>query len=113
MKLFKLQEDLNFTNTAKITSMGETPFSKEIRICMGVDALMKEHKAPAPITIELFSGSIELKSENDTHIMQEGEIAVFEANIAHSLFALKNSIIRLSLSKSDTIQRVQNLILKG
>jgi len=113
MTLFKLTHETNFTNKPNIMSMGETPFSKEIRICMGVDALMKEHKAPAPITIELFSGSIELSTPEETILMQEGDIAVFEAKVPHSILALKDSIIRLSLSKSDTITRVENLIIKG
>ncbi len=34
-----------------------------------------------------------------------------EANVAHSLGGLENSIIRLSLNKSDSIQRV-NAVLK-
>ncbi len=34
-----------------------------------------------------------------------------EANVAHSLGGLENSIIRLSLNKSDSVQRV-NAVLK-
>jgi len=112
MTLFKLNEETEFSNKPKIRLLTETPFSKEIQICLGKDALMKEHKAPAPITIELFSGCIELGSLEGSTFMYPGDIAVFEANIMHSLLAKEDSIVRLSLSKSDTISRVQNLIIK-
>ena len=113
MKIFNLTTDASFTDKPNIVSMGETDFSKEIRICMGKNALMKEHQAPGAITIELFSGEIELSTPEETHIMSPGEIAVFAAKAPHSLLAKEDSLIRLSLSKKDSIQRVQNLIINS
>lgn len=111
MKLFTLTQDTLFSDKPNIHMMGETPFSKEIRICLGKDAFMKEHQAPAAISIELFSGEIELSTPEETRLMHAGDIVVFEAKVPHSLLAKKNSIVRLSLSKIDSFQRVQNLIL--
>jgi len=112
MKILSIAAEPKFYHKPDIQPLGETPFSKEIRICMGKGAFMKEHQAPAPITIELFSGKIELSTPKEKHIMCAGEIAVFDAKAPHSLFASEDSIIRLTLSKSDSIQRVKNLILK-
>ena len=113
MTLYKLNDQTEFSHKPKIRLLTETPFSKEIQICLGEGALMKEHKAPGAITIELFSGCIELGSPDSSTLMKPGDIAVFEANILHSLLAKENSIVRLSLSKNDTITRVQNLVIKG
>jgi len=112
MTLYNLNDQIEFSNKPKIRLLTETSFSKEIQICLGKGALMKEHKAPGAITIELFSGCIELGSLGDSALMQPGNIAVFDANIMHSLLAKEDSIVRLTLSKNDTITRVKNLVIK-
>jgi len=112
MQLFKLSEATEFSQKPKIRLLTQTPFSKEIQICLGKGAFMKEHKAPGAITIELFSGKIELGSLEESVLMHAGDIAVFDANVMHSLLAKEDSIVRLSLSLNDSIKRVENLILK-
>ena len=112
MHIIKLNEDVTFGDKPIITPMGESGFCKEIRIALAKGVQMKEHSAPAAIAIELFSGVMELQSGSETQVMQAGDIALFDAKVPHSLHALEDAIVRLSLSKSDSIQRVQNLVLK-
>ncbi len=88
----------------------ETPFSKEISITMAKGQVMKEHKAPFPILIQIVDGHIELGVEDHFHLMQTGDIISLGANVPHSLLAKENTIVRLTLSKSDSIDRVDKVL---
>lgn len=90
--------------------MLETPTSKEIRICMAKGNIMKEHTAPGAITIMVLRGEVAIGSNDKNITMQNGEMIYFDAKAPHSLEAKKESILRLVLSKNDTVQRVQNLL---
>jgi len=88
----------------------ETSFSKEIRILLAKGQFMKEHKAPFPIVIHVLQGSINLGSEGEIQEMNAGDLITLDANIPHDLKANQDSIIRLTLSKLDKIERVENVI---
>jgi quercetin dioxygenase-like cupin family protein len=108
MKSFK--EELNFNdNGASTQIILETPFSKEIRILLKKGQTMKEHKAPLPIIIHILEGEIDFGIEGEINHLAEGDILSLESHVKHDLTALKNSIIRLSLSKSDSIDRVKKV----
>jgi len=77
----------------------ETPFSKEIRVLIKEGNIMKEHKAPAPITIHVLSGKIILGHEGQKNTLAEGDIIGLDAHVLHDLNAIEDSIIRLTLSK--------------
>lgn len=103
-------ENLHFDTTPQITKMLETPISKEIRICMAKGNIMKEHTAPGAITIMVLRGEVTIASDGKKITLQDGEMIYFDAKIPHSLEAIEQSILRLVLSKNDTVQRVQNLV---
>ncbi|MDD3775524.1 MAG: cupin domain-containing protein [Sulfurovaceae bacterium] len=103
-------ENLNFDITPQITKMLETPNSKEVRICMAKGNIMKEHTAPGAITIMVLRGTVNIGYEDKNITLQDGEMIYFDAKVPHSLEAKEESIIRLTLSKNDTVQRVKNLI---
>ncbi|MDD5406703.1 MAG: cupin domain-containing protein [Sulfurovaceae bacterium] len=103
-------ENLHFDTTPKITKMLETPNSKEIRICMAKDNIMQEHIAPGAITIMVLQGEVTISSLGKSIVLHDGEMIYFDAKIPHSLEAIEQSILRLVLSKNDTVQRVQNLV---
>lgn len=88
----------------------ETGFSKEIRILLKSGQLMKEHKAPYPILIHLLEGDLELGVHGKSVIMGRGDIIALEAGIPHNLIAKTHSIVRLTVSKLDSIDRVQEAI---
>ncbi|WP_177761627.1 cupin domain-containing protein [Flavobacterium sp. I3-2] len=111
MKIQSFTTDLVFdTERIQTKVILETSFSKEIRIALSKGQLMKEHKAPFPIVIHVLQGSINLGSEGEIQEMNAGDLITLDANVPHDLRANENSIIRLTLSKLDTIARVESLI---
>lgn len=88
----------------------ETSFSKEIRILLKKGQLMKEHKTPYPILIHVLEGNIELGLYGEVCSMIDGDIIALEGNVPHDLTAKENSIVRLSLSKQDKVERLDTVI---
>ncbi len=103
-------ENPRFGDKVQIDKILETPFSKEIRICMAEGNVMKEHTAPGAITIMLVKGRVTITSINDSVNLGSGEMVYFDANVPHSLEAHEQSIIRLTLSKNDSVNRVISLV---
>lgn len=83
---------------------------KEVRIVFRKDQEMKEHKAGYPIVVEVVEGSIDFGVVGERHILNKGMLVALEASISHDLVAREDSIVRLSLHKSDNISRVENVI---
>lgn len=99
-----------FANKPQIDLMLETSTSKEIRICMDQGNLMHEHTAPGAITIMVLEGAVVIASDERRFILHQGDMLFFDANVPHSLEALARSVVRLSLAKHDTIERVNQLL---
>jgi quercetin dioxygenase-like cupin family protein len=95
-----------FDSKPQIDKMLETPSSKEIRICMASGNVMREHTAPGAIMIMVLEGSVSISSLENNTFLKAGDMIFFEAQIPHSLEAHIDSVIRLSLSKNDTLKRV-------
>lgn len=93
----------------KMHEMGGT---KEIRISMQSGAEMKEHSAPGDIMVQVLSGEIEFSVEAQVFNLKSLDMITLKANVPHSLKALKDSIIRLSLSKNDNVSRVFGVLQK-
>lgn len=94
----------------KIEALLETSFSKEIRIVFKAGQVMKEHKAPGAIVVELFEGAIDFGVEGQIHHLIKGDILTLEAKVPHDLKATKDSIVRLTLSKQDDVKRVFTVV---
>ena len=88
----------------------ETEVSKEIRILMRKGNVMKEHKAPYPIVVEIFEGEIEFGVHNEKHLLKKGDLLSLKSNIPHDLVCTEDAIVRLSISKADTVDRVNKAI---
>jgi len=88
----------------------ETEFSKEIRIVLAKGQTMKDHKAPFPILIHIVDGHIELGVEDKFYLMQSGDIISLDSNVVHCLVAKENTIVRLTLSKRDKVERVDKVV---
>jgi quercetin dioxygenase-like cupin family protein len=96
--------------TPSVSVLLNTVDTKEVRIVFRVGQEMKEHKAPYPIVVAVIEGTIDFGVGAERFILEKGMMIALEANIAHDLSALENSIVRLSLNKSDSLERLQKVI---
>lgn len=97
-------------NKPAITVLMETDTTKEIRIVFRKDQEMKEHTAPKPIVVEIFEGEIFFGVNNKELLLKKGDLIALEANVPHNLLCKKDAIVRLTIAKSDSINRVNKVI---
>jgi quercetin dioxygenase-like cupin family protein len=107
MKKSSLIENITYTeNKPTISVLLETASTKEIRIVFKENQSMKEHKTAFPITVEIFEGAIDFGVNGTIYNLVKGDLVSLEAAVPHNLLAKQNSIVRLTLSKLDTVERV-------
>lgn len=80
----------------------ETEFTKEVRLTFKEGQIMKSHKAPRAIIVQVLEGKIDFEVENTVYQLSKGDFITLKAAIVHELKALENSVVRLSLSKYET-----------
>lgn len=113
MSIESFNDDIIYNKDKIVTKVIlETSFSKEIRILLKSGQVMKEHKAPFPIVVHILEGEIDFSVKGELKSLKKGDIISLEGNIPHNLKALKDSIVRLTLSKLDDISRVNNVATK-
>ena len=111
INIVSFNDELEFDeNRVKTKVLLETSFSKEIRILLKKGQIMKEHKTPFPILIHVLEGEIELGINRTIHLLKSGAIIALEGNVPHDLNAKENSIVRLTLSIQDKVERVNDVI---
>ena len=93
-----------------ITPMLDSSFGKEIRIAFKEGQVMKEHKTKFPITVSTLKGSIEFGVGAEMFVLNEGDVIALEGNVMHELKATEESVVRLSLHKSDSVDRVKGVL---
>ncbi|RKF02878.1 hypothetical protein C8N26_2520 [Tenacibaculum lutimaris] len=110
MKTAAFLNDIQYNEEkVAITLLLETDFSKEIRIVFKKNQVMKDHKAPYPIVVQVLKGSINFGVNNEVKKLNSGDIISLEAKVIHNLTALEDSVVRLTLSKSDSVNRVKEV----
>ncbi|GGD33420.1 cupin [Malaciobacter pacificus] len=103
--------DLNYNEKKpSISVLFESSFSKEIRILLKENQIMSEHKTPYPIVVEVFDGCVDFGVEGKIYNLIKGDILTLEGNVPHDLKATSDCIIRLSLSKLDSVNRVKGVL---
>lgn len=110
MQITSFNDDLIFGEKITTKIILESSFSKEIRILLKQGQVMKEHKTKFPIVVQVLKGEIDFGVNNTTQNMQDGGIISLEGGVPHDLKAKKDSVIRLTLSKFDNIERLQDVI---
>lgn len=110
MEVASFSEALQFGDKISTKVILESPFSKEIRILLKEGQVMKEHKTKFPIVVQVLEGEIDFGAEGEVHNFQSGGIVALDGNIPHDLTAIKDSVVRLSLSKSDQVKRVESVV---
>lgn len=110
MKTANILQDIEYNDSKPVISvLFETDFTKEIRIAMKKGTVMKEHKTSYPIVVQIIEGNIDFGVQQKTNNLNKGSIIALEEGIPHDLKANENSIIRLTLTKNDTTQRVEKV----
>ena len=111
MNKISLLENLEYGDQKpNIKLMLESETAKEIRIAFREGQIMKEHKTGFPITVEIFEGAIDFGVQGTVHSLVKGDIVTLDAHIPHDLTAKADSIVRLTLSKRDTVSRVKSVL---
>ena len=110
MKTASLVKELQYNeNKPAVQVLMDTDSSREIRIAMRKGQVMKEHQTPYPIVVEIFEGKIVFGVKGEEHSVQKGDLLALEGNVPHDLRAEEDSIVRLTLSKSDSADRVKGV----
>lgn len=113
MKTAALYQGLEYkANKPAIKVLLETSFTKEIRIAMKAGQLMKEHKTPYPIVVEIVEGQVDFGVQGKVFHLEKGNIIALDGNVPHDLKTIQDCIVRLTLTKQDKTSRVEKVIEK-
>lgn len=111
MRILSFSNDVDFgDNKINTKVILESAFSKEIRILLKQGQVMKEHKAPFPIIVHVLEGEVDFGVQGDVHALKKGDIITLDASVPHDLTAIRNSSIRLTLSKLDKMKRIEKVV---
>ena len=97
-------------NKPAISVLFETATTKEIRIVFKRGQIMKEHQTAFPISVEMVDGTLDFGVENQVHHLERCDLLALEGNVPHDLKATSDCVVRLTLSKQDSVQRVKEVI---
>ncbi len=110
MEIVSILSDIEYGDTKPaIKVLFNNASVKEIRIVFKEGQEMREHKTRHPIVVEIVDGSIDFGVGGTVHRLDKGMLIALEADVPHNLVARAPSIVRLSLSKADTVERVQQV----
>lgn len=96
-------------NKPAISVLLESEFTKEIRIAFKPEQVMKEHQTPFPIVVEMVEGELDFGVEGKVLNLKKGDLLELSGGVPHDLKAKSECIVRLTLSKHDTSERVKNV----
>ena len=110
MKTASLTSNLEYNDKRPaVQVLLETEANKEIRMIFKTGQGLKEHKTPFPIVVEVFEGAINFGVNGESKALKTGDLIALSGNVPHDLEATKDSIVRLSLTKADMVERVEGV----
>lgn len=111
MKTANILENCTFNNEkVSISVLMETETTKEIRILFKEGQLMKKHQTSFPITVSMIKGKLDFGVNDKILSLIEGDLISLEGGVPHDLKAKTDCIVRLTLSKLDSVKRVEKVI---
>lgn len=110
MEITSILSNIEYGDTKPaIKVLFNNAYVKEIRIVFKAGQEMKEHKTNHPIVVEVVDGDIDFGVSNEVYRLEKGVLIALDPGVPHNLVARMDSIVRLSLSKADSIERVQQV----
>lgn len=107
MKTSSLLDNLEYNDTKPaVKVLFETKTTKEIRIALKGGQVMKEHKTPYAIVVEMFEGNLDFGVKGEVFNLKRGDILSLDGGVPHDLKAISDCIVRLTLAKEDSVDRV-------
>ncbi len=111
MNIASILENIEYGDTKPaISVLMNTDSIKEVRIAFRAGQEMKEHKTAYPIVVAVVEGNIDFGVGSERTLLKKGMMIALEGNVPHDLKATEDSIVRLSLNKSDTIERAKHVV---
>ncbi|MDT7829478.1 cupin [Pricia sp. S334] len=110
MKIASLSNNIEYHESRPtIQVLLESESGKELRIAFKEGQVMKRHRTPFPIVVEIFDGCIDFGVNGDVHTLKKGDLIALDGGVPHDLTATVDSIVRLSLNRGDTAKRVEDV----
>jgi quercetin dioxygenase-like cupin family protein len=111
MKVASFLKDIKFNqNKPALSLLLDTEFSKEIRIVFKKGQEMEDHQAPFAIIVQVIKGIIEFGVNGGTHQLNTGDMITLKPHEVHNLLSIEDSVVRLTLSKTDSVKRVKQVV---
>jgi len=92
-----------------ISVLFQTDATKEVRIVFRQGQRMEEHQTPYPITVAMVDGELDFGVDGKILNLVKGDLLNLDGGVPHDLLAKSDCIVRLTLSKSDSVQRVESV----
>ncbi|MEN8254274.1 MAG: cupin [Verrucomicrobiota bacterium] len=110
MESANIYNELTYKDTGPaITVLFQTDATKEVRIVFKDGQRMKEHQTPYPITVAMVDGELDFGVNGEVLNLVKGDLLNLEGSVPHDLLAKSDCIVRLTLSKADSVQRVKDV----
>ena len=111
MELGSIIEDLEYNESKPIIKvLFETSFTKEIRIAMMAGTEMKKHQTSFPIVVQMVEENLDFGVNNEILDLKKGDLIALDGGVPHDLKAKLDSVMRLTLTKNDQIDRVKKVL---
>ena len=111
MESANIYKDLEYKDNAPaITVLYKSSATKEVRIAFKAGQKMAKHQTPYPISVAMIEGELDFGVDGTVHHLTKGDILFLEGGIPHDLAAIEESIVRLTLSTQDSVDRVKSVI---
>lgn len=100
MKKTSLYNEFEYSNSKPLVKqILSTSFSDEFRIVMKKNQEIEENCSSSSIVLNVIEGGLNISLNNETDTLQKGDLVSINKNVQHSLKALENTIVRLSIAK--------------